>query len=77
MPGDKWGNLASVHFSVAETGGRWLLKLKLKSNLKSEHGMVEPPIYTKGDLHTDHVCTYLTSISDYKLLKKKDINRPC
>ena len=32
---DKWGNLAAVHFSVAKTGGRWSLQLKLKSNLGS------------------------------------------
>ena len=58
------GNLTAVHFSVAKTGGRWSLLSKLKSNLRSKHGTVGLAIYTKRDLHTDHFCTYLISLSD-------------
>jgi len=56
------GDLVSVHFSSLreQEGGRWSLKLKLKSNLRSKHGMVGLAIYTKENLCTDRVCTYLT-----------------
>jgi len=67
------GNLASVHFSSLreQEGGRWSLELKLKSNLRDKHGTLRLPIYTKGTLRTDHVCTCLISVSDYKLLRRK------
>ena len=58
--------MLTKHFSaIIEQEGSSQREHKLISNLRGEHGMVGLSIYTKENLYTDHVCTYLVSKSDY------------